>query len=520
MLDVLAGEYSRTKIGRSSARLPEALAKPHVLLVVTLTGLAAAVRFATLDIQSFWYDETVTVSLMHRPLVSMLRALPTSETAPPLYYIVGWPWARIFGSSEFPLRALSAVAGTVTVPVAYAAGSAFVSRRVGVVVAALAAFSPILVWYSQEARAYSLLVLLSALSFLFFARAWTQPRRSQLLYWSVFSILAIATYYFATFLVAAEFVALLLRHGRRRDLLFASVGPTGAAALLLPLAAYQAREGGASWIHTLPISLRIEETLRQLTTPAPAPLWAGAGIAEYATRGRWLFALGLLGLALAALVFASQRRERLRGAVALGIGTAVLIPPLLLSLVGDALLHSRGDIFLYRALLPAWLPLAVFLGAGLATRRTGVVGLAAISALCAASLWLVIQIDVDRSLQRDDWRALADASKTTCETVVVVSPAYEADALLQYRPDLRRVPPSGATANKVIVLHRRWTSGTARRPAGFHPVAFQQIQHWTLHTFGASQVMHIPARALADETGPYTSATGLEVAHSSVQACR
>ena len=515
MLDLAGRRFPSAKIDRSVEWLRSVLRQRQILFVLALTAAAAALRFTTLGLQSFWYDETVTVSLVQKPLVAMLRALPGSETTPPFYYLVAWPWARIFGSSEFPLRALSAVAGTATIPVVYAAGRAFVSRRAGLAVAAFAAFSPILIWYSQEARAYSLLVLVSALSFLFFARAWEEPTRPLLIYWSLFSALAIATYYFAAFLIAAEFVALLLRHGRRRHLWLASAGPIGVTALVLPLAAYQARTGNASWIHSLPLSLRVEETLRQLTTPAPAPLWAGAGIAEYNTRGRWLFALALLAVALAALIFVAQKRERLRGLLALGVAAVVLIAPLLLSLAAHVFLGDHGDIFLYRGLLPAWLPLAIFVAAGLAVPRTGVIGVAAVSALCAASLWLVIQIDLDRSLQRDDWHALALAVNTTCETVVVVSPAYEAHALLHYRPDLRRTPPNGARADKLLVLHRRWTPGAARRPAGFHPTAFQQVQYWTLRTFRAPQVVHISAGALAAEAGPPpASATALEVAQS------
>src|SRR5215212_5778154 len=146
------------------------LEQRHAMLVGTIIGAAAALRFSTLSLQSFWYDETVTVSLLHRSLPAMLRAIPGSETAPPLYYVVAWLWVRVFGFGEVPLRALSAVAGTATVPVSYSAARVLFGQRVAIAVAGLAASSPLLVWYSQEARAYSLLVFFSALSFLFFAR--------------------------------------------------------------------------------------------------------------------------------------------------------------------------------------------------------------------------------------------------------------------------------------------------------------------------------------------------------------
>src|SRR5919204_437450 len=50
---------------------------------------------------------------------------------------------------------------------------------------ALVATNPMLVWYSQEARAYSLLVFLTALAFLFFVTALQRPTRGTFVGWAV-----------------------------------------------------------------------------------------------------------------------------------------------------------------------------------------------------------------------------------------------------------------------------------------------------------------------------------------------
>jgi uncharacterized membrane protein len=125
--------------------------------VVALTVLGGVLRFATLDRQSFWLDELVTVRLLRRGFTAMLGEIPTSEATPYVYYVVGWAWTHVFGLGEAGVRSLSALAGTATIPVAYAAGAALVSRRSGLIAAALVAVNPFLVWYSQEARAYELL---------------------------------------------------------------------------------------------------------------------------------------------------------------------------------------------------------------------------------------------------------------------------------------------------------------------------------------------------------------------------
>src|SRR5207253_5308105 len=116
---------------------------------------------------------------------------------PPLYFVSVWFWAHVFGTSALGLRSLSAVAGTAAVPVAYLAGREMGTKRIALLAAALVAFNPFLVWYSQEARAYALLATLCACGLLFFLRALQAQERRALLWWAVASALALATHSFA-----------------------------------------------------------------------------------------------------------------------------------------------------------------------------------------------------------------------------------------------------------------------------------------------------------------------------------
>src|SRR5207248_9464874 len=87
------------------ARRPRAVAivRP-VHIVVALTAVAALWRILTLARQSYWYDEAITVGLVHKSFGGMLTALPTSESTPPLYYVCAWLWAKVFGTGEAGLR--------------------------------------------------------------------------------------------------------------------------------------------------------------------------------------------------------------------------------------------------------------------------------------------------------------------------------------------------------------------------------------------------------------------------------
>ena len=115
--------------------------------------------------------------------------VPSSEATPPLYYVLAWVWTKLFGSGAVGIRSLSAVFGTVTIPVAWWAGRTLVARAAGLGAAALVAFSPYMVWYSQEARAYALLVLLCGISLALFAQALRRPESRWLAWWAVASAL-------------------------------------------------------------------------------------------------------------------------------------------------------------------------------------------------------------------------------------------------------------------------------------------------------------------------------------------
>ena len=192
--------------------------------LLALTALAAALRFGTLDLQSFWYDEAFTpVRVLHPSLTSTLRAVVHTENTPPLWYVLAWADSRVFGTGEIALRWPSALAGTLTVPVAWAIGRELTGRRAtALAAAALVAVNPLLVWYSQEARAYGLFVFAIALAMLCFLHARAQPSAGRLAAFALSGSLALLSHYFAVFLLIPMALLLLV------DLLPSRAGDPGA----------------------------------------------------------------------------------------------------------------------------------------------------------------------------------------------------------------------------------------------------------------------------------------------------
>jgi mannosyltransferase len=138
-----------------------------VLLLGAALLLAALLRLPFIDAQSFWLDETLTVNTVAAPrLGDALAAIPGTESAPVLYFLLAWAWVQPFGVSEASLHALSSLFGIATVAAAWGVGREVGGRTAAAVAALLCAVHPAAVWWSLDARPYALGTLLAALTVL------------------------------------------------------------------------------------------------------------------------------------------------------------------------------------------------------------------------------------------------------------------------------------------------------------------------------------------------------------------
>jgi len=396
---VEAAALDRTGISAYAQALREGVrSRSRVFWIVAgLTVLAAVLRFATLGVQAYHHDEIVTASRVLRgSFWHAMDAVGFSESAPPLYYALAWPWTQVTGTGEFGLRSLSAVAGIATVPVAYLLGRELRDRRAGIAAAALVAVNPMLLWYSQEARSYALLTLLCAVSLLYFVRALDNGRRRDFVLWGLASGLALATHYFALFPIAAEALWLLYRRRRQSA---AGIGIVAAfAALLAPLAIHQMSYGHAEWIGNFGLGHRLWETAATFAIGETTDI-----IARPEQPALAFVPLALMLAAVLLLLVRGDREERRAAALPLGIAAAALVIPLLL-----AVLPGGKDFVLARNLMAALLPLLAGLAVAVTLRRARRAGLVLGVALVAYSLGFSIWASVSPGLQRPDWEVVAE----------------------------------------------------------------------------------------------------------------
>ena len=464
-------------------------AQPHLIALGCIVGLGAALRFATLDLQSYRYDEAVTVArVLHPSLFDTLSAVPGSESTPPLYYAVAWLWSRIFGTGEVGLRSLSALAGTVTILVVYLAGAELLSRRAGLIAAAIVAVNPAMVWFSQDARAYALVVLLVALSLLFFGRSLREPSARTLTAWAVSSALALATHYFAAFVVGPEALLLIALTRERRRVLLATGAVAAVAGLLLPIAIEQAGHGHASWIADQPLSQRTARAAGKLVgddnggvqgprPTGPIPLVVPIAIA-------------LAGIAL--LVARGDPAERRGAGIAAAVGLGGVAAVLLLALLGH-------DYFEGRNLMPLYIPLMVLIAAGFAVRRAPLAGMALACVFCLCGLVYTLEIDRLPRLQREDLRNAAEQIGPRRVPRAVVTVRHAANWPLRYYLDLQPARSPLRPLREIDLVGSRSAIDSHRRvlPRAFHLVEEKGVSYnYTLARLRAARPVAVPLSVL------------------------
>ena len=434
-----------------------------VWALVGLTALAAAIRFGSLNGQSFWLDESYALgNIRFHSLAGMFDWMRVHEMTPPLYFVLARAWTHVFGFGEVGFRSLSALLGTAVVPLVYAAGAAFRSRRLGLIVAAFAALDPVTIWYSQEGRNYALLLCLAAVAFLAFARLVTGAGLGWLAVWWIASALMLGTHYFAIFYVAGLALVLLLRL-RRGPVLAALAGLGVVELLILPYVLAASSHVGFDPIRAIPVGYRLAQIPSQFA-------W---GPVE-GRFGPWaIAAVAVIGTALAA--FAAMRsRDPAARLTAATAGLAALVAvgvPALVTLAG-------ADYLTPRYLLPAWIPVAFVWAAPFATGRRRWISAAAVCAcMAAASAYLLSS----PAVQRPDWSAVARTLGPASGDRAVVAPHEGLPLRLYLTPrDLGHgIAPSRLThadVSEIAVIgtrgpHRRgcWWGGACQLPANLLP---------------------------------------------------
>jgi uncharacterized membrane protein len=436
------------------------------LLLFLILLLGTALRLYRLGADSLWYDETVSVYLAGSPLGELLRHT-AGDIHPPGYYILLRGWLVGIGyptghadprgiGLEFAAGFFSVGCGIALIALAYSLARSIAGRPTALAAAAAVAVSPYNIWYSQEARMYTLaagLGLVAVYALLtgtgLTGRA-RKSRRDRFVPWLAYALAAAAglyvVYYFSFLLLALNLwvlVLLLFRKTQRGCTLPWLLANLAALALYAPWITVAWRQATSPPVPPWRSETGLLSVLRES--------WTALGLGQSAPSWIWpilllvllLYVIGLLSL-LGVLEPGKGPTARLpsAGTVVGGDGghpvAASFLPmatfgSLILVLLGSAVMTPLYHVRYVFTYSPAFY---IVLGAGfiwLWERWKAIAAIAAIVWLAGAGITLRA-FWYDPKYRSDDLRAAAAylQSKWRPDDVVLVNAGYAYPALLTY----------------------------------------------------------------------------------------
>jgi 4-amino-4-deoxy-L-arabinose transferase-like glycosyltransferase len=404
-------------------------AHPRVVLTAIIAA-AAALRLFRLGALSVWLDEGWTAAHVSLPWSRFVAVHTTREANMGLYNLVMRAWLT-FGDSETWLRLPSALASIAAVAALYALARRMFGVRVGLVAAALLAVHSGAIIYAQEARGYSLLVLMVLLSWVFLLRVLERPGLGNCAGFVVMSVFSVYTHFFAALSLAAQGIALIAVRDARTPWRRLAACAAVIVIALAPLGYFVLYRdvGQIGWTE----QMRGGALMRTLA------FMAGVTLHQYRT----VLGIGTLvayGVALALSAVAWMRVVRAKSPSELSFTLAwsgAAVP-----LAAAALVSVVKPVLIPRYLIEC-IPFVMLLAAaGVCAIERRRVATAAIAALiCLGLFW---DANYFANMRKDDWRtavAYVLANYEAGDTVAIFHPA-NIDAFAYYQRRFTNQAPS------------------------------------------------------------------------------
>lgn len=339
-----------------------------LVILCAIVSCHAALAFHAIAAKTFWFDEGASVGIARLDAYNFLRILWRREGNMSLYYLALRAWLH-FGSSPAYVRSLSVLFSLGAVATIYFLGRRLFSPTIGLIASSLLGFNAWEIRYAQEARSYTLMVLLCTLSTLFFVKhIESSSRRDRRLYIAL-SALAVYAHFYSALLFAAHWLWLRFRDRERAGLELRRTW-SRIAILAAPVFIFIAATGAGplNWIRRPGLSILWEFLLDICGNGGPLLVLAYAILCIVALLVRrnpsqtWSLRLLLLWIAAPIAIILALSIARplfvpryfllclpalcLLAAVGLSrLRTPILIAPALVLLLG---LAFRGDLSYYR----------------------------------------------------------------------------------------------------------------------------------------------------------------------------
>lgn len=349
-------------------RAARALTSRHRLVLLLLITVAVALRLHHFTTLPLWYDEVIHADWCDEIRLGLFRG--ATELVEPFFCLFLYLW-QLAARSDWWLRLPSLLCSTALVPLGYALGASLRGRGTGLIAAAFAALSPLLVFYAHDMKEYALVAALEAgLLLCAFRYQNSGGRNAWLLSFCILALITLHTHILASFFLAALNLGVLMAYGLR--------GAKGrkwlsAQAVIAVL-----------YMPYFLAALRFSRAMREKIFWAPVPDLRSLAVSVvnlstgYVVEDplRWAVLVAVAVLVVLGLLHAGRARRE-----ALLLLCCVVLP------VAGVFAYSRvapNSYYVDRYFIGAALPLLALCGLGISSARNRLSGLAMLAFLCTA----------------------------------------------------------------------------------------------------------------------------------------
>ena len=366
-------------------------------------------RLWNIEAESAWIDEAYSIILASQPITDLIRGT-AADQHPPLYYLLLHFWLMIY-PGLLSARLFSLTAGLIHIFLIIRFGEETGPKGIGWAAGIFLGTSTLHIWYSQEARMYILLALLTTGATILL---WDilEKNRHWLPY-ALVSLLSVYTHYFAFFILFSH--ALIVLWWASQNPFRKTLKPWGLSLAFvflgfspwLPIAHYQTKHHVMSWIGR-PSLRTIRDAILQL-------IYGDISVSPSEWFKWFLFLFWLLLLLWAVLDLISNRKRPQKAAIFSGLWG--LVPLTVITLAG-----LYYPLFQLKQLLLVLAPLVLLLAITLLNRPR----------LAAGGIFLLFLVlfggsiyNQKSALSKDNWRSAAAFLQTNVQPddVIYANPA-------------------------------------------------------------------------------------------------
>ena len=340
-----------------------------------------------IDYNSIWPDEAWSITFANLNWRKLLSVMSQRELNMGLYYISLKVWITIFGESELAVRSLSVLFSVCAIIMTFAIGKRLFDAKIGLIAGSILAVNAFFIEYSQEARAYTLLIFMANTSVYYFIKILQDQRLKNCVLYVITSALLVYSHLFGLFIIMVQAISVLLLTGEKINYKKLFLCALSVTILIAPVVYFILFKdnGQISWI-SKPSVKDIYDLFISFTGDG------GNGILLILYIIPCLFCL-----LISFQYFLEFKMTRLFWRY------AFLLCWLLIPIIIAYLISSFKPMFISKYLISSMIPLVLLVSVGLSTIKNKYFYMVAISVLISFSVYTVFHEYYPK--QKFDWRS-------------------------------------------------------------------------------------------------------------------